>query len=97
MATHVADTPNQGNIESVIRYAAQIGLITDADLATDLATVKANVTTRAASVHQDKRGFLPMLLDAITRGFGQAPAAMIGGSLSSLYTALDGTWAAGMA
>lgn len=94
-ATHTADIPIQGSIESTFRQAAAAGLCADADFATDQATTLANIATRNAALHVSQQGLLQKLYHAVKVGFAVLGATTMISDLATIYTACEGTWAAG--
>ena len=92
----VTDYPLVGSIESTIRMGATAGYIANADLATNLATILANIETRSANVHVTQRPRVDALKAAISVGFAQLGATpFTGGALSDIYTAIPETWGEG--
>lgn len=88
MAFHIADTPNLGAIQSTLRQGQEAGLIADASLTTDEATVLAAIETLAAGLHIS---FTPLKLavkEAASAAFDFAPSEMVGGSLAAVYAKL---------
>lgn len=96
--THVRDYATAGSIESTLRQCAAASLILDADLATDQATVLANLATRNANLRPDLRSLYLTLIETIKIGFSLlGSTVMTGGSLATVYAAVDGTWQPGFA
>lgn len=95
--TQVCGQTVEGSLESTIRQGAQMGLIADADLATGLSTVLANIDTRAAKKHVSIRQFAFAVKDAIRQiaAMTGGTSAITGGALSDIYTLLNSTWGVG--
>ncbi len=92
---HVADYPLAGGIEGAMRVGARVGVVAAADLATNVATAKANVDARTngPTVHvTDKVHALPVKA-AIEKMDGVLASGLSsGGSLTNVYNAADNTF-----
>ena len=101
MAIHVQDLANVGSIESSLRQAATLGLVLDADFATDQATTLANIAARNANILAGMSpGLLPQyyaLVAAVKLGFNLLGATTMITDLATIYAAIDGTWGPGFA
>ena len=95
MATHTADIPIQGSIESTLRQAEAADMIADADFATDQATTLANIATRNAAIHVSQVPLLEKLYHAVKVGFAVLGATTMISDLATIYAACEGTWAVG--
>lgn len=90
-ATHEADKPLAGSVESSIREAAQNGLLIAADL-TSVASAKAEIDGAAANLHVSQRplAFGPKRAIDLVDNF--VSGASSGESLTNIYAGIDGTW-----
>lgn len=101
MATHVQDQALLGSIESSLRQAAQLGLVADADLATDKATILSNIETRNAKlIAGQEPDLFPQYLalrEAIEVGCRVLGVTTMITDLATIYAAIDGDWQGGFA
>jgi hypothetical protein len=97
---HVSDYVHQGSVESSLREAETFGIVADADFATDQATTLANIATRNAKLlagqRADQLSRYYAAVQAVKLGFNLlGTSVMTGGSLATIYAAVDQTWARG--
>lgn len=98
---HASDYAQLGSIESTLRQAVTDGMLADADLATDQATILANLVTRNANIIAGARGDLYQrylnLVQAIKLGVNLLGATIMITDTATIYAAIDGTWSPGFA
>lgn len=94
---HVQDLSALGSIESSLRQAATLGIVADADFATDQATTLANVATRNINLRPDLQAQYQAAIAAIKLGFNLLGATVMITDLATIYAAIDQTWQPGFA
>ena len=94
---HVQDLSALGSIESSLRQAATLGIVADADFATDQATTLANVATRNVNLRPDLLAQKEAAIAAIKLGFNLLGATIMITDLATIYAAVDGNYQPGFA
>lgn len=98
---HVQDLVHLGSVESSLRQALTLGLIADADFATDQATTLSNVATRNADIINGARAHLYSqylaVVEAIKLGFNILGATTMITDTATIFAAIDETWQGGFA
>ena len=90
MALHVKDTADAGSVVSVLKWAEKNSMVADADFATDEATTIANIRTRNANIHTDKKPMLESIIEHVKLGFRVFGATTMIADLATIYAAGPG-------
>lgn len=94
---HVQDISTLGSIESSLRQAVQLGILANADLATNQATTLANMATRNANLRPDLQAQYQAAIAAVKLCFNMLGNTTTIAGLTAIYAAIEADWQLGFA